>query len=883
MDKLFIKYKEIITYIFFGVLTTLVSWGSYSLFENVCHLSVFLSNLFSWILAVAFAFVTNKLWVFDSKTWNIKTVLREAATFVSSRLLTGVIEIVSVPLLVKVGADGVFTSFLKTVGLGYNFLMTKGMCSKILVSVIVLILNYVFSKLFVFRKGKEDKVMNKQSGEHSNTALSDILFIIANVITAVLMLAACVGALIGKAELFGDGSSAASLGMIGLFAAVLCFVILYFYKRFINSGHFELKYRLSVFMLFAALIAVQLFLIKIFDVKQIADAFVVRDQALAIANGRMHRIDAENVFFQTYTGNGFTLALTFWFYRLLCIAGANLQSSVPFALVNSVFIDASIFLAMHAVKRVFSKKHALGFLFFSVINPTTYLFIYWSHKVVYSLPIIAIAVYLISLCKDLPRDRRISRGILYSLIGALGAVTLLVNPAALAPIAAAAVIAVFKWQPSRKELLKDAAVVLCALAFTALAFAGADAYAHKFIPSSGRELPIAYNIMAGLNEDGVATDSDFEFVNGFGTTDEMKTAATAEIKDRFSAYSTADFAKHLFNKLALTWGKGDSGYTQKLFTDTKQTRFYTYICGDRAGVLIAYCYAFRLVILLAAAAGLMTSLKKKKQDTVICFASITVGLAMLFYLVSDTAESVCIPFIPFILLLSSEFTDRAEKRIDAANTKNVMRIGFAALAVTLAAGVALYSPVTDTARINTYAINCECSNSPLYNNYITDLSESGGKLTQEFYTQKKFNKIKLNCSKADGNAKYKIKIADGQGNVIAKVKVKRSDVKHHFISVKFDLQKPTELTYYKITVTPVTEGKKDSIIWHSKKMTATDQCAGQCYLSGVKKADMNIRVLRSYKSRYMPKKMYIAVFGGVTALELTALYTLAKPRRKHNK
>ena len=356
MDKLFAKYKEIIAYIFFGVLTTLVSWGSYSLFENACHLGVFLSNLFSWILAVAFAFVTNKLWVFDSRTWKLRTVFREAATFVSSRLLTGVIEIVSVPLLVKVGADGVFTSFLKTVGLDFGFLMTSGMCSKILVSVVVLILNYVFSKLLVFRKGKEDKIMNKKSGEISNTALSDILFGIVNIITAVLMLVAGVSAVIGKTEFFGEGSRAASLGLTGVFAVIIVFIIFWFYKKFINSRHFELKYRLSVFLLFAVLIAAQLLLIKFFNVKQIADAFVVRDQALAIANGKMRAIDANNVFFQTYRGNGFTLAMTFWFSRLLCIAGANLQSSVPFALVNSIFIDASIFLAIHAIKRVLSKK-----------------------------------------------------------------------------------------------------------------------------------------------------------------------------------------------------------------------------------------------------------------------------------------------------------------------------------------------------------------------------------------------------------------------------------------------------------------------------------------------------------------------------------------------
>lgn len=76
MKKFWNKYKEIITYIIFGVLTTLVSWGSYALFVNLMSMSVFLGNLLSWICAVAFAYVTNKLWVFDSKAGNHRLSVR---------------------------------------------------------------------------------------------------------------------------------------------------------------------------------------------------------------------------------------------------------------------------------------------------------------------------------------------------------------------------------------------------------------------------------------------------------------------------------------------------------------------------------------------------------------------------------------------------------------------------------------------------------------------------------------------------------------------------------------------------------------------------------------------------------------------------------------
>lgn len=147
--------KEIISYLFFGVLTTVVSFLSYALFIRIVPDSVnsvsfvpmsvaetfkiFLCNVVSWIISVLFAFITNKIFVFESRSFKLSVILKELIGFTGSRLLTGVLEWFGVPLLVKAGLD--------TVVFG-----TEGMLAKIIVSVIVVILNYVFSKIFVFKK-----------------------------------------------------------------------------------------------------------------------------------------------------------------------------------------------------------------------------------------------------------------------------------------------------------------------------------------------------------------------------------------------------------------------------------------------------------------------------------------------------------------------------------------------------------------------------------------------------------------------------------------------------------------------------------------------------------------------------------------------------------
>lgn len=157
MKNLWNKYKEIITYIIFGVLTTVVSWGSYTVFVELLSMKVFAGNLLSWICAVIFAYVTNKLWVFESKSWKPNVIGKEIVTFVASRGVTGVIEIVCVPLLAKTGFDNIFYGILEKMNISMSLLFTDGIYSKIFLSVVVVILNYFFSKFIIFKNKKENK------------------------------------------------------------------------------------------------------------------------------------------------------------------------------------------------------------------------------------------------------------------------------------------------------------------------------------------------------------------------------------------------------------------------------------------------------------------------------------------------------------------------------------------------------------------------------------------------------------------------------------------------------------------------------------------------------------------------------------------------------
>ena len=127
------RYRDIIVYLVFGVLTTVVNYIIYLPCYNGLGLSGSVSNAIAWVGAVAFAYLTNKPFVFRSLDWSAKTVIPELTKFVGCRVGSGVLETAIIFLTVDL--------------LGWN-----GNVMKLLTSVLVVVLNYIGSKLLVFKK-----------------------------------------------------------------------------------------------------------------------------------------------------------------------------------------------------------------------------------------------------------------------------------------------------------------------------------------------------------------------------------------------------------------------------------------------------------------------------------------------------------------------------------------------------------------------------------------------------------------------------------------------------------------------------------------------------------------------------------------------------------
>lgn len=133
--EMYRKYKELILYVFFGAMCTVVSIGSFAWCDVIMHMDPLIANIISWILAVTFAYVTNSLWVFEAKPNGMQEMFRQATAFYGGRLLTLAME------------ELILLIFINGLGM-------PSIAVKVAAQVAVLIANYIISKWIVFREKK---------------------------------------------------------------------------------------------------------------------------------------------------------------------------------------------------------------------------------------------------------------------------------------------------------------------------------------------------------------------------------------------------------------------------------------------------------------------------------------------------------------------------------------------------------------------------------------------------------------------------------------------------------------------------------------------------------------------------------------------------------
>ncbi len=132
-EPFYLKHKEVLMYLFFGGCTFLISVLSYSFFNVGFGINELVANIISWVIAVFFAFFTNRIWVFDGRTSGTEAFFAQMMSFLCGRLVTLLVEEIILYL------------FITRMGL-------NSIVMKVIAQIIVIALNYILSKLWIFKK-----------------------------------------------------------------------------------------------------------------------------------------------------------------------------------------------------------------------------------------------------------------------------------------------------------------------------------------------------------------------------------------------------------------------------------------------------------------------------------------------------------------------------------------------------------------------------------------------------------------------------------------------------------------------------------------------------------------------------------------------------------
>ena len=124
--------KETILYVIFGILTTIVNLIAYYLFSNIININYLISNAIAWIISVVFAYITNKFFVFNSSYINKDVIIEEFIKFMNCRFISGLSEVVLLFLFV-------------------DLLLMNDIVAKLIIGVLVVLINFIFSKVFIFK------------------------------------------------------------------------------------------------------------------------------------------------------------------------------------------------------------------------------------------------------------------------------------------------------------------------------------------------------------------------------------------------------------------------------------------------------------------------------------------------------------------------------------------------------------------------------------------------------------------------------------------------------------------------------------------------------------------------------------------------------------
>ncbi len=579
---------------------------------------------------------------------------------------------------------------------------------------------------------------------------------------------------------------------IWLLACIFLLVLISLTKLIRKSQRTKL---IAIFF-FLILITGQTILLWAFNPSQITDAYMVQDQALAIAAGIQSTVE-DNFYFRIYGNNNLLLILFIYINKLLLNLNVNPQSTLAFSIIGTAMVDLSIVLTFFSIKKCMGIKCATISLLLFVLNPVTYFIIHWHYTMVYSLPVSAGIIYFFTclICPNKTQNANSTYKIFYYIgISVLTVLGYYMRPTSVIPSIAIGIYGLLCIKQTDKHSLKQVLknlVIAIILAF-GMHLTIAQGIA-RYVPDQSHTMPATHWIMMGLHGNGTVSASDILNTSSYNTKAEAKEAINKEIFQQIDKLGIPGLLEHQVRKLGSTWSEGAnaSNYIGALRSAPKSASIYNYTVGNRKEFLNLYSQSYYECLLLFVMLFLLYNDHKKPDLYFVSALSLLGGI--IFYLIWEAKTVYSVSFLEFITILASNSLFSLDLPC-FNNKKHYVQGGIIICSLTTLFFICGYNQYSKTEYTTTNNIIFCSFNEFIYDDHLSDLSVSNGKIKQSFITDKSFDQIQIHAKALDVklSTQYCVRLIDNNSHEVFNKILTSQDVQNNVITLDIDTVIPTQ-------------------------------------------------------------------------------------------
>lgn len=561
------------------------------------------------------------------------------------------------------------------------------------------------------------------------------------------------------------------------------------FDRLSTRGKHGLIAVISCLMVF-----IQLLILVFLRPQLSSDMRILFQEALALLDGKKMTAADYGAYFAHFPNNHFACIFTVFLLkiaRLLHIPYG--QYLLYLQIINMVFIDLSIAIAILLVTKLRSLRSAMGLLSLCLIFPMTYLLPAYYYTSTLSLPLTMGMLWLmISLKEEQNLSRELLKGgflgILFFLAMKIRATAIILPVAFCIYLLLSANFA----EKSYKKILPSLLALIVAFCICNVSYSMIQKQYHDMgdLPNS---YPVTYWLMMGVEGDGTYNVLDDEFTAGFETKAEKKAATTAVFLERLKNQGISGLWKLGCKKLELTWSGGLYDYYEYLSKISSYNDMTDFVLGSRKDFFVLWMRSANILLFLLTAIGGITLIFKKETNPGYLFYLTLLG-GIVFQLIWETGAIYGIPFLVFLLCCASLGNEVIPQRTSTG-------LAVAGVLCFLTAMIRIVPAMTQIPFENTEYVVYQDIAGDEVDGYLP-LTE--GSLEQSFTANRSFNRIEIGTlGGSDENTSfYRFSLLSENGELLYETTILGKEASY-MTPVQFDTITPAGTKSYRILITPM--------------------------------------------------------------------------------